>query len=281
MSNSRASSTLSWQVGPAQTPSASSEPSEPSEAGSLDTTAPAAHESPQKRKRKKVTTYAKLDAEVWALDDAEIISKTVFYAYGGSVLTTDTAASTDRWTSKVYDHYVTSLRRVETGAKKQLFFVFTCRFNSNTHEPHERARSKTSSGTTNLQKTAQKCDRSRGVALPPVAPTAVSSTAVRYSEAAHRAIIALRCATSHRPFNVVNDKYYKMEVELLRPGTKLPASNTVSLDIKHLYLELSKDVRTYFKVCAPLLPLDFSRMHSTYRNEIVLFTLQLTDGHRH
>jgi hypothetical protein len=47
---------------------------------------------------------------------------------------------------------------------------------------------------------------------------------------------------SHHPFNAVNDKYYKMEVELLCPGTKVPAPKMVSFDIKHLYLELSKDV---------------------------------------
>jgi hypothetical protein len=33
-----------------------------------------------------------------------------------------------------------------------------------------------------------------------------------------------------------------MEAELLRPGTKLPAAKTISFDIKHLYLKLSKDV---------------------------------------
>jgi hypothetical protein len=39
-----------------------------------------------------------------------------------------------------------------------------------------------------------------------------------------------------------------MEVELFHPGTKLPAVKTVSLDIRHLYLKLSKDVQAYFKV---------------------------------
>jgi hypothetical protein len=75
-----------------------------------------------------------------------------------------------------------------------------------------------------------------------------------YSEAAHRTIIALRSATSHHPFNTVADKYYKMEVELLRPGTKIPFPKTVSLDINTLYLELSKDVWAYFKVCISIKP---------------------------
>ena len=97
-----------------------------------------------------------------------------------------------------------------------------------------------------MRNSAAKCDRQRGVV--PTTSTTVASASPFYSEAAHRAIIALRCATSHRPFNFVNDKYYHKEVELLRPGTKIPAPTTVSLDIKHIYLELSKTVRMYFKV---------------------------------
>jgi len=69
-----------------------------------------------------------------------------------------------------------------------------------------------------------------------------------YSVAEHHVIIALKSATSHRPFNAVHDKYYRMEVELLQPGTVIPHAMTVSHDIKHLYIELSKTVRDYFKV---------------------------------
>jgi hypothetical protein len=100
-----------------------------------------------------------------------------------------------------------------------------------------------------MKKSALKCDTARGVVLPSDVSTSALGTELQYSEAAHRAVIALRCATSHRPFNVVNDKYYKVEVELLRPGTKIPAPRTVSEDINHLYLELSKTVQDYFKVC--------------------------------
>jgi hypothetical protein len=69
-----------------------------------------------------------------------------------------------------------------------------------------------------------------------------------YSPAAHRAIIVMRTATSNRPFNFVMDKYYKMEVQLLRPGTIIPSPATVSSDLKLLYLELSKGVKKYFVV---------------------------------
>jgi len=127
-------------------------------------------------------------------------------------------------------------------AVKKLFFVFTCWHSSTTHLPHEHAQNNTSTGTTNMRTSATKCDCQRGVA--PTTSTTVTSASPFYSEAAHRAIIALHCATSHCPFNFVNDKYYHKEVELLRPGTKIPAPSTVSLNIKHIYLELSKTVHT-------------------------------------
>ena len=129
--------------------------------------------------------------------------------------------------------------------RKKLFFVFTCRRDSSTHSPHKRAWNKTSTGTTNMRTSVAKCDHQRGV-TPTTSRTVMTSPL--YSEAAHQAIIALRCATSHCPFNSVSYKYYHKEVDLLRPGTKIPVPSTVSLDIKHIYLELLKTVRTYFKV---------------------------------
>ncbi|KAJ7609203.1 hypothetical protein DFH06DRAFT_1017302 [Mycena polygramma] len=96
---------------------------------------------------------------------------------------------------------------------------------------------------TNLLRTAQQCDEERGIVV-----TLSAAAARSYSAAAHRAIIVMRTATSHRPFNFVNDKYYKMEVELLRPGIVIPSASTVSRDLKLLYLELSKGVKSYFVV---------------------------------
>ncbi|KDQ20120.1 hypothetical protein BOTBODRAFT_102100, partial [Botryobasidium botryosum FD-172 SS1] len=71
---------------------------------------------------------------------------------------------------------------------------------------------------------------------------------LQYTPAMHRAVIALRCAMSKRPFNIVNDPYYKMEVELLRPGTIVPHPSTVSRDICAIYSEAAKHVREYFEV---------------------------------
>ncbi|KAJ7809114.1 hypothetical protein B0H14DRAFT_2271746, partial [Mycena olivaceomarginata] len=52
----------------------------------------------------------------------------------------------------------------------------------------------------------------RGIVVP-----SSTKAALPYSLAAHRAILAMRTATSNRPFNIVTDKYYRTEVELLRP----------------------------------------------------------------
>ncbi|KAJ7148910.1 hypothetical protein C8R46DRAFT_880118 [Mycena filopes] len=122
-------------------------------------------------------------------------------------------------------------------------FKFKCKYNHLPHEAVTRARESTSNGTSSLLRTAQQCDSDRGIVAE------ARATGPSYSVAAHRTLIAMRTATSNRPFNAVNDKYYRMEVEMLRPGTSLPAASTVSRDLNLLYLELSKDVRSYFKVC--------------------------------
>ena len=70
-----------------------------------------------------------------------------------------------------------------------------------------------------------------------------------YSYPKHRALIAARCAANKRPFNSVADPYYIQEVEMLRPGTKLPSPTTVSRDIKAMYSIGAEVVREYFSVC--------------------------------
>ncbi|EJC99011.1 uncharacterized protein FOMMEDRAFT_58161, partial [Fomitiporia mediterranea MF3/22] len=71
---------------------------------------------------------------------------------------------------------------------------------------------------------------------------------INYSEAAHRTVIALRCAKNNCPFNIVSDNYYSLEVAMLHPGVVLPCPETVSNDIKAIYAGLSINVRNYFKV---------------------------------
>ncbi|KAF8838811.1 hypothetical protein BDN67DRAFT_906691, partial [Paxillus ammoniavirescens] len=45
--------------------------------------------------------------------------------------------------------------------------------------------------------------------------------------ARHRALIAMCCAVSRRPFNVVKGVQYVQEVGFLRPGTVIPSPTLV------------------------------------------------------
>ncbi|KAF8151170.1 hypothetical protein K438DRAFT_1512742, partial [Mycena galopus ATCC 62051] len=110
----------------------------------------------------------------------------------------------------------------------------------------------TSEGTKNLKRTLEQCCDRRGV--DPGGDTSKNAqqdlfqSVSRYTPARHRALIALRCASSHRPFNSVRDEFYLEEVELLRPGTHVPSPITVSRDVQTLYKEGSRRVKEYFKV---------------------------------
>lgn len=159
------------------------------------------------------------------------------------------AASQSKWTSHVYEHYNVTLERIREGETKEIKYVFGCKFQHKSHDSLDRLRMKTSSGTTNLRKAASKCDLARGVVTQGQLSAELSSGAIPYTSAAHRVLIAMKSAVSHRPFNAVHDTFYQMEVEMLRPGTTLPHRTTISRDIKHLYSELSTVVLKYFKVC--------------------------------
>ena len=65
----------------------------------------------------------------------------------------------------------------------------------------------------------------------------------------HRVLIALRCAVSKRPFNMVKDSLYAQKVALLRPGTVLPSPSTISRDMNQIYVDSSNHVKDYFSVC--------------------------------
>jgi hypothetical protein len=100
-------------------------------------------------------------------------------------------------------------------------------------------------GTKNLQVGVTACNKHFGVTS---GDTPVRRAGVPFSPAAHRTLIAMRCAKNHRPFNSVLDEDYRTEVEMLRPGTIVPSPVTVSRDIKAIYVEMSKSVRNYFVV---------------------------------
>ena len=111
---------------------------------------------------------------------------------------------------------------------------------------HTHAQRKISGGTSNLQLGVAQCNKHHGIS-----GTQVSQSGPPYPEAAHCALIALHCTKHHWPFNSVLDDDYQTEVQMLRPGTKIPHPMTVSRDVNAMYFEMSKHVRNYFQACFP------------------------------
>lgn len=152
--------------------------------------------------------------------------------------------------SLAYDHFNISLERTcdDTGGSKEITFVFECKTDPKQHKSHRRPRMNTGAGTSNLLAGIRACDKRHGIdslsALSTAKPGKVVN--ITYSEAAHRALIALRCARNQRPFNIVNDPLYEAEVRMLRPGTTLPSAETVSRDTQLLYHEISRSVKDHF-----------------------------------
>ena len=114
------------------------------------------------------------------------------------------AASRAVWRSGAYSHYDVSLicEYADNGSPSHIDFIFTCKMYPTTRS-HTRARSKTSGGTSNLQLGIAQCNKRHGIS-----GTQVSQSGPPYSEAAHHALIALRCAKHHWPFNPVLDDDY-------------------------------------------------------------------------
>lgn len=156
-------------------------------------------------------------------------------------------ASKATWRSAVYDHFDVSLHRELNGGGQlsTLVFAFNCKVDPAHHTPHLRARMSTGHGTKNIQDGVKACNKRVGTTS---STTAAVNVHEPYSAAAHRTLIAMRCAKNHRPFNSVLDEDYQAEVQMLRPGTILPSPQTVSRDIKAIYSEMSKNVRNYFLV---------------------------------
>ena len=109
---------------------------------------------------------------------------------------------------------------------------------------------KTAAGTGNLMAGIRACNKFNGITDEEAGPSSSSSSTltIPYSEAAHRALIALRCASNQRPFNIVNDSLYQIEVNMLRKGTKLPRPEQVGRDTQLLYCEMSSLVCTHLLV---------------------------------
>lgn len=186
----------------------------------------------------------------------------------------------------MYDHYTIKVARKldGNGSPERIEFSFHCRHDPASHKVQVRGRTATAHGTSNLGRTMLQCNRRRGVAQTQDsnanAQQTLDQSVSTYTPARHRAMIAMRCAASHRPFNSVTDPFYLEEVQMLRPGTKVPSPMTVSRDVQRIYAESSIRVKEYFQV----------RNISRYDNDeayvlIILtrnlttqYTLSLTDG---
>ncbi len=105
-------------------------------------------------------------------------------------------------------------------------------------------RGKTGDGTSNFQKDVDGCLKKQGRERVKPVPEAIS-----YSEAAHHALIVLCCAKNACPINSVLDEDYRLEVEMLRPGTKLPHPMTIQRDLLCIYDHTSIAIKDYFFVC--------------------------------
>ena len=137
----------------------------------------------------------------------------------------------------MYSHYNVTLRcdgddsdDENNDSPRSMVFVFTCKSDPTVHKPHYWPCEKTSEGTANLKLGAEKCNEQNGVVVA-TGPAGRNNAAPTYSVAAHRTLIALRCAKNHRPFNSISDDDYRTEVQMLRPGMVLPHPSTVGRDI--------------------------------------------------
>ncbi|KAK7041092.1 hypothetical protein R3P38DRAFT_2512431 [Favolaschia claudopus] len=171
---------------------------------------PATTEPPRKRRKVDFESINnKNDEEVWNLPDSEILD-----------------AIRVKWQADVYDHFTPSLVRDLSTTPRSIKIVLTCKFGDPRHHSSERRHP------------------SRAALIPlPIA----SAGTIPYSEAMHRTLIALRCASSKRPFNQVEDKWYRMEVAMLRPGTIVPSADTVARDVQRLYVLVAQEVKAYFQ----------------------------------
>ncbi|KAK1223122.1 hypothetical protein PQX77_014009 [Marasmius sp. AFHP31] len=182
----------------------------------------------------RITRKCKRGSALYQMTDAEILA--------GSFSDNDIiTASRSGWASKVYDHYNMSLTQDPTS--RTITFIFSCKFNNPDHPVITHNHQKTGHGTTWLKDTMGACNKTRGIATSESMELGLCG--LTYSIIVHRTILALWTVHSHCALKIVGDHFFKLHVELLRPGTALPCPNTVSEDVKRLYIGLSVCLQAY------------------------------------
>ncbi|KAK7440073.1 hypothetical protein VKT23_017322 [Stygiomarasmius scandens] len=123
----------------------------------------------------------------------------------------------------IYDHYDIQIecRGQADDPKHTIFLVFICETLPDQHT--RQYQEYTQNTTSNLKTTMDSC-KSKNPTLFPATPVAASTS-----------------------FKMVGDELYLREVELLRPGTKVPSEDTVANDVQRLYKGLSFTVKSYFE----------------------------------
>ena len=190
-----------------------------------------------------------------------------------------TAEERKKWKSSAYDHYSVSLEQLYNPdrSKFKLRFKFTCRFDPVNHIQY-RDRMMTGQGTSNLSRSIAQCKKKRGVHgnSPANAQQTLQGSVSKFTEVRHCAIVALCCAASHRAFNMVNDPFYKQEVELLRPGTKIPCQGQ-SQGISRRYTKWAQNVYLnifrYVSQLSLLIVFMRTKVNINCRNSLGLFIL--------
>ncbi|KAF8983845.1 hypothetical protein BDQ17DRAFT_1261037 [Cyathus striatus] len=104
----------------------------------------------------------------------------------------------------------------------------------------------TDHGTKNLKTGMESCEKFQQDETD--SSTLSSVPTIPYSPINHQTLLVLQCADSMWPFNIVNNKFYQMQVQMLCPGTKLPSCNTIQRDTIHLFKAMSLHVQQYFQV---------------------------------
>ncbi|KAH9884326.1 hypothetical protein C8Q73DRAFT_625428, partial [Cubamyces lactineus] len=99
-------------------------------------------------------------------------------------------------------------------------------------------------GTTNFLNTARSCDQQRGIGPSPLSPLPP------YTEARHRALIAVHLSARKRPFHSVEDPEYGKELRLVSQNRSLrtPSQETVRDDVERLYEGFAPRLTAYFEV---------------------------------
>jgi hypothetical protein len=250
---------------------------------------PTLGEWPSSKRRKGLNTLS--DLQAWKFSDQEIAGTNAglsihllsFYLRFSCLYALDAARET--WRSPAYDHYDVKVLRIfdlahDPPTPHDLVFHFSCKYSDTDHLPHSRGRTKTGSGTMVLLERAKECDKRRSVVSTASADDSGTTVGSTYSKKTHQALLALWSAHSHRSFDSLTDKFHQMEVEYLRPGTKLPASVTISRDVKTIHIKFAPKTKEYFQVSLLFQSeFDFTDTHWSWARLLRgRFTLQLMDG---